>query len=79
MWVRSQDKTSLTNCITFSIQKVFGGKGRMAVLGYNASMNGLNTGAVQLGCYDSTEEAIEVLDNIQAALISNPNQIYEMK
>lgn len=76
MWVRSQDKKHLAQCISFSVDMVIGGKKKGAISG-TVGQGFRSPKTVPLALYDTKEEAILELQNIQEALASDV-KIYEV-
>lgn len=76
MWVRSQDKKQLAQCMSYSVDMVIGGKKKGSLSGIiDNGFWGAKT--VHLGFYDTKEQAIMELDKIQEALASDV-EIYEV-
>lgn len=69
MWIRSQDKKTLAYCT------------RLAVVGrtiQNLPPTGIEDDYDVMGVYESSERAVEVLDNIQSQLRSTVEVIREV-
>lgn len=58
MWIRSQDRKSLTDCDSFAVERFFN-QYEVVTL---SSRSGIS---VALGIYSSEEKALKVLDEIQ--------------
>jgi hypothetical protein len=76
MWVRSQNKKELVECIAFSVTKNIGGKKKCAIIGYVS--NGFwGRREVILGLYETKEIALDELSRLQAELASGA-KVYEL-
>lgn len=76
IWVRSQNKEELVNCISFSIRKNYGGKKKAVITGTMAK-GFLGRKEILLGMYDTRESAVNELNQLQTALV-NATEVYEM-
>lgn len=69
MWVRTQDRKELVNCISISVNT-------NSIIG--TTHHGLwRTSTVFLGVYDTQEQAIKELTNIEAAIIGD-EKLYQL-
>ena len=71
MWIRSQDKKRLSDCVEFYLQE--NKKNRYSVVG--CSKNSI--GHI-IGTYENFEKALKVLDMIQGCITGNVLQSYEI-
>lgn len=62
MWIRSQNRKSLTDCNSFAVERFFE---QYEVVTFNRS--GIS---VALGIYSSEEKALKVLDEIQTSIMT---------
>ncbi|MFP4697350.1 MAG: hypothetical protein ACLFMO_01445 [Eubacteriales bacterium] len=79
MWIRTQNEKELVNVIKISILKNSFSKKKAVILGKFSNGSFFDDGSTRLGLYDSFDEAIEELNNIQNFIKENPNGIYQMK
>ncbi|SHF94486.1 hypothetical protein [Ornithinibacillus halophilus] len=75
MWIRSQNRKELVNCISYTVRKNIGGKNEALVGTVDNGFWGRKE--IILGMYDTTEIAIAELTKIQEALIEKV-ELYEM-
>lgn len=72
MWIRSRDKKRLINADYLHVMKNIGGKNKGILC---ASVGDVD---VSLAVYPTIEQAIDVLDDIQQAIIKNQLTVYEL-
>lgn len=76
MWIRTQDRKDLVEVVRVNIANDLFGK-KVTISGdFNGQYAG---GRLVLGQYESLEEALSILDEIQSALALNEKSIYEMR
>lgn len=76
MWIRSQDKQELVECVAFSVRKNIGGKKKFSIIGF--VYNGFwGRQEIIIGLYDTKEIALDELSRLQAELVSDA-KVYEM-
>lgn len=75
IWIRSQDKTSLTDCKTIGAITQLNG-------GYHVHANYIYFGETEnydyLGKYSTKEKAVKALDMIQEHIAKHSNNVFEM-
>ena len=77
MWVRSQNKKELVNCISFSVvRNYFGGQKKYAING-TISCGVFGKNEEILGLYDTEDMGLNELTRIQEELIKD-TKLYEM-
>lgn len=76
MWIRSQDKKQLINVTKVYISSLtMGKKGKISVLGDGV----IPTSGCVLGKYSTMDEALLEIDEIEKAIINNPDKVYHMR
>lgn len=77
MWVRSQNKKELVDCLMFSVTRNIGGKKKSAISG--SFLDGVfGRKEIILGLYDTNEQAIHELTRLQSELFTS-NKVFEME
>jgi len=78
MWVKSQNNKMLLNVTSFSLEKNYGSKKKMAIVGITGTANILNTNAKVLGLYTTEAEALSELTNIEEHLDKASKVVYHL-
>lgn len=68
IWIRSQDKKSLTYCKNLAVQK--GYSGTWIIIEYHHTIEDVGQITTFLGEYNTEEDAISVLDDIETRVKS---------
>lgn len=79
MWVRSQDEKTLLDVNSFNIERNYGGKSKMAIVGISGTLNFFHSNAKVLGLYKTDKEAMLELKNIEDHLTEGSNAVYQVK
>jgi|LGVF01.2.fsa_nt_gb hypothetical protein len=77
MWIRSQKRDAVVNLVAFYVVKgpIKGRKGM--IYGTYAGASSLNS--MSIGEYETYDDALMELNNIQNAIIENPSGVYQLK
>ncbi len=80
MWVRSQNKKELVNIIKVEISSILGDKRNKIIIWGRFAPDGLfSSNKLSLGMYPTMEDAIAEINEIEKAILANPNGVYNMK
>ncbi len=80
MWIRTQDKKGLVDVIKVDIARIYGDKIKKIIIWGRFAPDGLFTSnRISLGMYPSMEEAIAEINEIEKAILNDPNGVYHMR
>lgn len=79
MWVRTQDKRILVNIIRFNVKNIYGGDKKAAICGEYEKKSLFGDNYIILGKYNTMDNAIEELNEIEKHITHKSNEVYSMK
>jgi len=77
MWIRTQKKDAVVNVVAFNVVK--GAlRGRKGVL-YGTFAGASELNSLIIGEYETYDDALKEISNIENAIVENPSEVYQLK
>jgi len=77
MWIRTQKKDAVVNVVAFNAVK--GAlRGRKGII-YATFAGASSLNSMAIGEYETFDDALVEIDNIENAIIENPSAVYQLK